>query len=209
MPEFQEIVQTTKRAGAALRDAGVPFLLGGGLAAWAHGGPESCKDVDLIVREEHAEAALDAIVQAGMRPERPTEGWLLKAHDGDVLVDLIFDPTGGPGPEQLFARAKIMRVDAQEMQVMSVDDVMTTKICALDEHDIDFTSLVPVARALREQIDWDEVRRRTGHSPYAHAFMTLIEGLGICDAATGRDRRVHVAPVADLEPGRGRRDAAT
>ncbi|HEX8855208.1 MAG TPA: hypothetical protein VF752_06365, partial [Thermoleophilaceae bacterium] len=90
MAEFHEIVQTTKRAGAALRDADVPFLLGGGLAAWAHGGPESCKDVDLIVREEDAEAALDALGQAGMRPERPPEGWLLKAHDGDVLVDLIF-----------------------------------------------------------------------------------------------------------------------
>jgi hypothetical protein len=32
---------------------------------------------------------------------------------------------------------------------------------------------------LREQIDWDELRRRTEHSPFAKAFFTLVEELGI------------------------------
>ena len=27
-----------------------------------------------------------------MTPERPPEEWLVKAWDGDMLVDLIFDP---------------------------------------------------------------------------------------------------------------------
>jgi Uncharacterised nucleotidyltransferase len=207
--EFADIVATTKRAAAVLRDAGIPFLLGGGLAAWAHGGPESCNDVDLIVREEHAEAALSALEAAGMRPERPPEGWLLKAHHGEILVDLIFDPTGGPDLEELFARADHMSVQAQEMDVMSVDDVMTTKLCAIDEHGIDFTTVVQIARALREQVDWGEVRRRTHGSPYARAFFTLIEALGICPSVSGPERRIRVAPAADLEPGRAERGAAT
>jgi hypothetical protein len=39
------------------------------------------------------------------------------------------------------------------------------------------------ARALREQIDWDEVRGRTEASPFARAFFTLIEGLGVVEPA--------------------------
>jgi hypothetical protein len=32
---------------------------------------------------------------------------------------------------------------------------------------------------LREQIDWEEVRRRTASSPFARAFFTLVEELEI------------------------------
>ena len=39
--------------------------------------------------------------------------------------------------------------------------------------------MLEIARALREQIDWDEVRERTASSPFAKAFFTLIEELGI------------------------------
>ena len=41
--------------------------------------------------------------------------------------------------------------------------------------------VLELARALREQIDWDNVRKRTEASPFARAFFTLIEGLGIVE----------------------------
>ena len=40
-----------KRSAAVLRDARVPFLLGGGLASWARGGPPTEHDVDFLLRE--------------------------------------------------------------------------------------------------------------------------------------------------------------
>ena len=56
-------------AAAALREADVPFLLGGGLAAWARGGPETVHDLDLMVRPEDGERGLKALEEAGFRPE--------------------------------------------------------------------------------------------------------------------------------------------
>jgi hypothetical protein len=38
-----------------------------------------------------------------------------------------------------------------------------------------------MVRALREQVDWAEVRRRTGHSPFAEAFLLLCDRLGLTD----------------------------
>src|SRR5215211_1864199 len=49
------IEATLKKSAAALERRGVPFLLGGGLACWARGGPESSHDLDLMVRRQDAE----------------------------------------------------------------------------------------------------------------------------------------------------------
>jgi hypothetical protein len=165
--ELEDLVATMKRAAAVLRDTDVPFMLGGGLAAWARGGPRTDHDVDFFVREEDAERALDALAAAGLRPEKPPEEWLLKAYDGDVLVDLIFRPSGGPVDEAFFERATNLEVLGHDLPVASIDDVFATKLLALTEQEPDFGQVLQLARALREQIDW--------------AFFTLVEELGIVE----------------------------
>ena len=178
---FPELIEAMKAAAAALRDAEIPHLLGGGLAGWARGGPPTEHDVDFFVREEDAERALDVLVEAGMRPERPPEGWLVKAWCGEILIDLIFRPSGGPIADEHFDRAEQIDVMAQPLAVASLDDVITTKLLSLTEQEPDFTSVLELARSLREQIDWEFVRERTAPSPFARAFFTLIEELGIVE----------------------------
>lgn len=170
-----------KHAAAALRDAEIEFMLGGGLAAWARGGPATDHDVDLYVREADAEAALHALVAAGMRAERPPEEWLFKAYDGPILVDLIFRPAGGAIGDEHFARATQMEVGAQTLLVASIDDVLVTKLLAISEQEPNFQPALELARTLREQIDWEFVRSRSESSPFARAFLTLVEGLGIVE----------------------------
>lgn len=168
-----------KRAGAALREAEVPFLLAGGLAAWARGGPPTEHDVDLCMRAEDVERAAWALEEAGMKIEHPPEEWLVKAFDGDVMIDLIFEPEGNPVDDAMFERADDMSVQAATMRVMAVDDILVTKLLALTEHHLDYDGLLELARPLREQIDWDTVRKRTEHTPFARAFFTMAEGLGL------------------------------
>ena len=176
---FPEIIETMKRASAAFAHADVPVLLGGGLAAWARGGPPTHHDVDFFVREEHAETGLEALAGAGMKPERPPEGWLYKAWDGEVLVDLIFRPSGGAVDDAMFERASDIEVMAQTLAVASIDDILTTKVLALSEQEPDFRAVLEIARALREQVDWDHLRSRVDSSPFGAAFLTLVERLRI------------------------------
>lgn len=181
---FDALLATLKKVAGALRDADIPFLLGGGLAAWARGGPESGHDLDLMLKQPDAERALQVLGEAGLRTEKPAEGWLYKAFDGDVMVDLIFGPSGQPIEDAVFDRAEELNVNAVPMQVMSLEDVFVTKLTALREHELDYESVVQMARPVREQVDWEDVRRRTGDSPYAQAFFTLVEELGIVEAAS-------------------------
>ena len=176
---FEDLLETLKRASALLRDAGVPFALGGGIAIWARGGPESEHDLDLFVKPDDADRALDALAAGGFRPEKPPEQWLYKAWDGDIMVDLIFEPSGVTIDDEFVERAPETEVYAVQMRVLRPEDVLVTKLLAMREHDVDYESVLEIARAVREQIDWDEVRSRTDHWPYAKAFMTLVEELEV------------------------------
>lgn len=184
-PTFDELLEAMKRAAAVLRDAEVPYALSGGLAAYARGGPETEHDVDFFLKPEDAERALEALEAAGYESERPPEEWLLKAHDRErgVLIDLIFDPSGGPVTDEWLARAEELEVMAMRMPVATLEDVFVTKLLSVVEQEPDYSASLEIARSLREQIDWAEVRERTEASPFAKAFFTLVEELGIVEAA--------------------------
>jgi hypothetical protein len=190
---FESIEATLKRTVAALRDAGIPFLLGGSLASWARGGPETRKDLDFMVKREDADRALEVLAEAGMRPERPPEEWLLKAWDGELCVDLIFEPRGVEIDDDVIARGEELHVLGITIPVIAVEDLMTTKLMAIGEHSVDYSSVLLMSRALREQIDWPALRRRTAESPYAEAFFVLAERLGVIpEALAGRGADVRV-----------------
>jgi len=179
--DFEKLLVTLKKTAAALREDDIPFLLGGGLACWVRGGPESDHDLDLMLREEDAERALDVLTREGMLPEKPPEGWLYKVWDDDVLVDLIFRPTGFAITDEVLERGEDLEVVSTPMRVMLLEDVFVAKLLALDEHNLDYESLLEMSRPVREQVDWDEVRSRTTESPYAKAFFTLVEELDVVD----------------------------
>jgi hypothetical protein len=181
-PTFEELIETMKAGAGVLQEREIPFVLGGGLAAWARGGPKSEHDVDLLVKPEDAEAALEAFEAAGWKAERPPEGWLYKVwHENGGLIDLIFNPSGGPITDEIVEHAEVLEVMALRIRVFSVEEVLTSKLLALTEQEPDFASVLELARALREQIDWSTVRQRTESSPFAKAFFTLVEALGIVD----------------------------
>jgi hypothetical protein len=181
----EELTDSLKRAVAALDAADVPYLLGGGLGCWARGGPPSSNDIDLMIKAEDAERAQEALAEAGMRPETPPEQWLLKAWDGDILVDLIFEPSGMRIDDEAIARGEVMSVEAMRIRVMDLDDIIATKLLALDEHSADYRDLILITRSLREQIDWEQLRERTAASPFAAAFFTLADGLEITPVPVG------------------------
>lgn len=180
------LTDSLKRSVATLEQREVPYLLGGGLGCWARGGPPSSNDIDLMVKREDAERAQEALAEAGMRPETPPEQWLLKAWDGEILIDLIFEPSGMRIDDEVIARGDRLSVMAMDVEVMDLDDILITKLMALDEHSADYGDLILITRSLREQIGWGRLREETASSPFAVAFFALADGLEICPLSAGR-----------------------
>ena len=85
----------------------------------------------------------------------------------------------------MFERADTLSVMAIGTPVMALEDALITMLYALDEHALEYSRLLAITRALREQIDWPALRRRASGSPFARAFFMLVDELGIAPAPAG------------------------
>ena len=160
-----DLLETVKKAAVELKRADLRFALCGGWAVYARGGPRSEHDADFALVERDVPRAIDALTAAGFTEETDApEDWLAKLHDRGNLVDLIFRLSGEPVTEEILGRVETVEVGSVQMPVLSATDLVVTKLLTFRDHYADFGSALPMVRALREQVDWAEVRRRTEQS---------------------------------------------
>ncbi|GGM88695.1 hypothetical protein GCM10010106_39990 [Thermopolyspora flexuosa] len=176
------ILDTLKRAGTGLKDVGVRFALAGGCAAYARGAAPSLHDVDFVLPEDEVPAALERLRELGFRTVKPPEDWLVKAYDeSGHLVDLIFRIAERPITTKVIERAELRSAAAVNLPVLEATDLVVSWLLPLSEHGCDFGALLPMVRAMREQVDWDRVAAVTAGSPYCYAFLTLLDRLGVAN----------------------------
>jgi hypothetical protein len=176
-----EIRELLKRTAVALKQDDVPFALCGGYAAWVRGAPEPDHDADFLVPEAEAERAVKVLTDAGLSVADPAEDWLAKVVGERSFVDVIWRTCGHPVETDLIARAEERPVLSVVMPVLQGTDIVVTKLMALDEHYCDFGRLIPVARGIREQVDWALVRREVADNDFAVVFLDLLGRLGIVE----------------------------
>ena len=184
------LANTLKRVAATLKAADVPFALGGSFAVYARGGYSSDHDVDFLIREQDKQQALAELAKVGFRTEEPPEDWLVKVYDDDRMVDLIYRPVESPVTDETLHDTEQISVESIFMPVLSATQLMVHKLLSYSQHYCDFATGLPVARSLREQIDWERVRRETANSPYAEAFLVLLDRLDVVPFPDGGDLKV-------------------
>ncbi|WP_051879442.1 nucleotidyltransferase family protein [Streptomyces sp. NRRL B-24720] len=179
----QSILEVTKLVGSLLKTSGQPFALAGSVAAYAQGVPLSLQhDSDFCVRRQDSEAIVKALRDGGVEVRQPPEDWLLKANANSEEIDLIFELAHRPVTGELLDRAELLEVDSVRMPVLSPTDLVGSLLAALSEHHCDYSALLPIARALRERVDWDQLRQEHGSRPLADAFLYLLQRLEVIDA---------------------------
>lgn len=191
----QAILETTKHVAALLKRTGKPFALAGSVAAFAHGLPARFQhDTDFCVRPEDADAAIEALEGGGIAMRRAPEDWLVKGRSGGEEIDLIFELARRPVSTELLGRASVKAVDSVWMPVLSPTDLMDSRLAALCEHYCDFGDLLPMARMLREQIDWDRLDRDHRATPLSDAFLYLLARLRVIDRQSEGPKEREEAP---------------
>ena len=168
-----------KLVAVALKEGGLPFALAGSYGIWARGGPEPDHDVDFMVAEEDAPRAKDLLAERDLQVVQPPEDWLFKVFVDDAMVDVIHRVNGEPLDRSRFEDAEVMEVESVQMPVLPATVLMADKLGAMEEHACNLTPVIPAARAIREQVDWAEVRRRTEGNPFAEACLVLLRRLDV------------------------------
>ena len=179
MGEEQECLRVAlKRVATGLKETGVPFALTGGYAAWVRGGPEPDHDVDFLVAPEDADRAAALLGEQGLQIVQPPEDWLFKVFTDDAMVDVLHR---APGSEvkPVLERASDVEVLSVSMPVLAATDVVLQKLAVLDEHYCDLAAVLPTARALREQVEWDLIRTSVAGNPFAETTLDLLERLHV------------------------------
>lgn len=185
----QAILEAAKQVGAILKREGHAFALAGSVAVYAHGGAQNLQhDVDFAIRPEDAQAVAATLREAGLAVRTPPEDWLLKADCLGQQVDLIFELAHQPVTTELLARADELSVDSVFMPVLSPTDLLHSLLSAFSEHHCDFGAVLPIARALREKVDWAAVRRGCGDAPMPDAFFYFLERLEVIQPGTKEGR---------------------
>ncbi|MDX2931688.1 nucleotidyltransferase family protein [Streptomyces ipomoeae] len=178
----QAILEAAKEVASLLKAAGHPFALAGGVAVYAHGGPATLQhDVDFCVLPEGIEAVTATLEDSGLEVVEPPEDWLLKTSSHGQDVDLIFRSARAPVSQELLDRAEMMSVESVWMPVLAATDLLVGRLLAFSEHYCDFGAVLPIARTLREKIDWSRVRRECGAEPMPAAFLYLLERLNVIE----------------------------
>jgi predicted nucleotidyltransferase len=158
----------------ALNDAGVRYVVVGGLAVVLHGHARLTVDVDLVVDLDGDQAlrAIDALVRLGLRPRVPVnpkdfadrslrEAWI---RDRGMQVFSMFDPSNPmrvvdlfvdhPVPfEELWSRAQEFELRETTVRVASIPDLIHLKRLAdrpQDRADIEQLEAIQDAKRKRE-----------------------------------------------------------
>src|SRR4029079_6280592 len=102
--------------------------------------------------------------------------------------------------EGYFRRADEIEVVSQPLLVASIEDVLATKLLAMTEQEPHYGPVLELARALREQVDWDSLRERVAEAPFGAAFLTLAERLAIAPPEPAESRFAHAGGAQSQGP---------
>lgn len=147
-----------RRAMVVLRDAGVPYLVAGAFALQHYTGiARRTKDIDLFLRPEDRDRALESLARAGFRTEVTAPHWLAKAFWGPHLIDLI----SGSGnwlvaiDDRWFRAADVSDVLGLQVSIISATDLIWAKAHVAGRERFDGADIAHIIRRASHRIDWN------------------------------------------------------
>jgi predicted nucleotidyltransferase len=163
--EGERFNRTLFAALDAIENDGLPYALIGGVAASGMGRPRSTHDIDIFVRPEDAEAAIESLEKVGFKTERTDSTWLYKGWKENILVDIIFKSSGDIYfDNEMHGRARLIDYHGRKVRVISPEDLIIIKSAVHNEigphhwHD----ALAILSHA---QVDWEYLFKRARRAP--------------------------------------------
>ena len=149
------LLRALDEAQRALTNAGLEFLVMGGLASAVWGRPRWTQDVDLFVRPEDAGEALTVLTDAGFDTWVQHQHWLSKARKHGIVVDIISRSHNDILlDDEMLARAVIATFKGLTVRVLPPEDLVVMKAVAANEDTFRYwyDAIGVIGRA---DLDWD------------------------------------------------------
>lgn len=176
-PDDPDAVACYAGAIRALREADVPFLVGGAYSFARYTGiVRHTKDCDLFLKEADLPRALDALGAAGYRAELTYTHWLAKAFREHFFVDLIFKSGNGlvPVDDGWFAHAPDAVVFGEPVRLCPAEESLWSKAFIMERNRFDGADVNHLILAYGDRMNWPRLLARFGdHWRVLYAHLTL------------------------------------
>jgi hypothetical protein len=152
-----------------LREKGIRFALGGGLAFSEYAARvRNTKDLDLYIYPWDREAARDAVLAAGFGDyfdECPYDrSWIFRGFKDPVIVDLIWT-----SPNHRFvvdprwlSRGRDISIRGTRLKVIPPEELIWAKLYVLQHDRCDWTDILNVLDCTGPMLDWRHLLDRVG-----------------------------------------------
>lgn len=162
----------------ALEKAGIPCVVGGGIAVAAYGRKRATKDIDIYVKPQDAIPSLEALEKAGFAiyPMQDVK-WLSKAYKKGVPIDFILENIGGVvANDETMSRCQTKCLEGYEMPIMSPEDLVFRKVLAMRCLRDDWYDCIAVLSNTYQSFDWDYFLRLMENFPErALSFILFVK----------------------------------
>jgi hypothetical protein len=162
-----------------LREAGIPYLVGGTYALEHHADlVRQTKDLDLFVRRADWSRIADTLAPFGIRCELVFSHWLGKAFDAGHFVDMIF--AGGNGLVEVDDDWLTNGVPSVVLEVpvhlAPAEEMIWSKCYVMERERFDSADVTHILRKSGPAIDWMRLIRRFGtHAPVLLSHLLIFQ----------------------------------
>jgi hypothetical protein len=184
-----EALEFYRRSMNLLREARVPYLVGGAYAFARYTGiVRHTKDFDVFVHSRDFDAALDAFARAGYEVDRTFPHWLGKAFQGDDFVDLIFGSGNGIArvDDLWFEHAVDDEVLGIPVRLIPAEEMIWSKSFIMERERFDGADVAHVLYSRAGEIDWQRLLGRYGDEHWRVILTHLLLFGYIYPADAGR-----------------------
>jgi predicted nucleotidyltransferase len=155
----------------------VSYAVFGSLVSDLFGRPGPSGDIDVLLRPDEADAALELLAQAEFTAERTDPSWIYKAVLEGVLVDLIFRVKGDIYlDDEVAEHTRVVDVCGHDVRVISPEDAAVIEAVSTEAQAADHWYNA-VGIVTRSDLDWDYLVRRA-----RHATRRVLSLLTFCDS---------------------------
>jgi hypothetical protein len=162
----------------ALRDARIPFLIGGGYATARHTHIDrAAKDLDILIKQDDWPASARALRGVGIRACLPYPHWLGKAIGRNGMVDIIFNSGNAVArvDDDWFEHAVEARVLGFSVRLCPPEELLWSKAFVMERERFDGADVLHIILTVGRRLDWHRLCRRfEGHEPVLLAHLNLF-----------------------------------
>lgn len=156
-----------REAIIALNENGVRFAVGAAFARWVYTSIwRQTKDLDIFLKPENLQPALQALQAAGFETEIKERSWLAKAWKEGHFLDLIFGTGHGQIPidDRSFEGTIQEKVLGSTVHLMPIEEMIASAAYVAGRNRFDGPEVVHLIHAVKGKLDWGRILDRLGEN---------------------------------------------